>query len=157
MLQVLWRWGRGPEVTEANREIPGKYLTGFKGCSSKKTTSQPSWDAFTPINAAQVTNRRSLEPPENYDHVDITESWWGKFHACSAATKCYRHSEGTRDERIGGGGALYTKNLLIKPSCSSPQAVILQGNFNHPDICQESSMAGVGNLEDYQNAWRINS
>lgn len=25
-------------VTEANREIPGKYLKGTKGCSSKKTT-----------------------------------------------------------------------------------------------------------------------
>lgn len=79
--------------------MPGKYLKGTKGCSSKTTTclspaEMPLHQYMQHRQQAQAT-RRSLEPPENYDLVDITESSWEKSDAGSTAIKGCRHSEET--------------------------------------------------------------
>lgn len=44
-----------------NRETPGKYLKGIKGCFLRRWhCQQPSWCVFSPKHEAQATNRTNL-------------------------------------------------------------------------------------------------
>ncbi|KAM6103455.1 uncharacterized protein LJ206_014212 [Theristicus caerulescens] len=187
----------GLEVIGANREISEKFLKGTKGCSSKKVTWMTAQLKCLYTNARSMGNKQEeLEatmPPESYDLVAITETWWDESHDWSSAIEGYRLFRRDRRGRRGGGVALYVKklmeceelslknsheqverlwvrirdrgnkgNLVVGVYCRPPdqgepidkdfflqlqeashsQALVLLGDFNHPDICWESNTAG---------------
>ncbi|PKU40284.1 glycerol kinase [Limosa lapponica baueri] len=91
---------------------------------------------------------------ESYDIVAITETWWYESYDWSVAIEGYKLFRRDRQGRRGGGVALYVKEWLeseemsLKPSLGSDEdrveslwALVLMGDFNHPDICWEGYTA----------------
>ena len=77
-LEVLQRGPGAPEVIGANRETPVKYLSGIKGCSSKKVTRLTAQLTCLYTNARSMGNKQEeLEATvllESYNLVAITET-----------------------------------------------------------------------------------
>jgi len=73
-----------PEVIEANRGTPVKYLKGIKRCSSKNVTQPTAQLKFLYTNASSMGNRQEeMEATvllESYDLVAITKTWWDVEH-----------------------------------------------------------------------------
>ena len=183
------------EAIGADRETPVKYLTGIKGCSSKKVTHPTAQLKCLYTNARSMGNKQEeLEAAvllESYNLVTLTEMWWDESHDWTVPINGYRLFRRDRRGSRGGGLARYIKKsiqcqelslknshkqveslwvrirdqgnnkgnlvvgvcyrppdpgksidddfLLQLQKASHSQALILLGNFNHPNICWKSS------------------
>ncbi|KAK4825362.1 hypothetical protein QYF61_026881 [Mycteria americana] len=125
-----------PEVTGANRETPVKYLKGIKGCSSKKVTRPTAQLKFLYANACNMGNKQEeLEATlllESHDLAGITETWWDESHDWSVAINGYRLFR--RDRPRDQGESIDEGFFLQLQEASRSQALILLGDFNHPNI-----------------------
>ncbi|GAB0209831.1 hypothetical protein GRJ2_003448800 [Grus japonensis] len=95
---------------------------------------------------------------QGYDLTGITETWWDGSYDWSVGMEGYRLFRKDRQGRQGGGGAHYvndqlecmelhlgmdeepTESLWIG-AASHSQALVLIGDFNHPDICWRDNAA----------------
>ncbi|KAJ7418347.1 nipped-b-like protein [Pitangus sulphuratus] len=100
-----------PDITEANRETPGKYLKGILAYSSRKATCPTAQLRRLYTNAHSMNNEQGeLEASmllESYDLVAITEARQDESHDWSVTIDGYRLFRRDRGERRDGGVALY--------------------------------------------------
>ncbi|KAK4810175.1 hypothetical protein QYF61_010948 [Mycteria americana] len=145
-----------PEVIGANRGTPVKHLKGIK-----VTWLTAQLQCLYTSARSMGNKQEELEATvllDSYDLVAITETWWDESHDWSAAINGYRLFRRVRRGRRGRGVALYIKKwmeceeLSLKNSherveslrlqeASCSQALVLLGDFNHPDTCWKSSTA----------------
>lgn len=73
-----------PEITEASREAPGKYLKGVKACSYRKTTESKAQLKCLHTNACSTGNE---------ENVEVTKHRWKIMPASWAAPKATEPSD----------------------------------------------------------------
>lgn len=98
-----------PEVIEARREAPVKYLKGIKWCSSQKVLWLPAQLKSPYTNAHSMgTKQEQLKATvllESYGLVALTETWWGeKLGDGSVIIHGYRLFRRDRQRKEGWGG-----------------------------------------------------
>ena len=100
------------DLLGTNRETSVKCLKGIRVCSSKKASRSIAQLKCLYTNAHSMGNKQEeLEATvqlESYVLIGIAETWWDESHDWSAALDGYNPFRRDRQERRGGGVALYT-------------------------------------------------
>ncbi|PKU45830.1 rna-directed dna polymerase from mobile element jockey-like [Limosa lapponica baueri] len=123
-----------PEKVEVNSETPVRHI---KGCSLKKAAQPTAQLKCLYTNACGMGNKQeeleAIMPLERYDIVAITEILWDESYNWSVGIEGYKLFRRDRppDQDGEADKAFYNQ---LKVALQS-QALVLMGDFSHPDIC----------------------